>query len=85
MKCVVYPFKHQQHSCVIIPFTTDVDLLPKTVRHEIDTEHPLRQIELEPGKQLGRLDEDQALQDIKADGYHLQTWGENDEMMRWVA
>ncbi len=85
MKCMVYPFIHQRHTGVIVPSSTDIELLPKAIRHEIDTQHPLKQIDLQPGLQLGRLDEDQALQDIRTEGYHLQTWDENDEMMSRVA
>lgn len=56
----------------MFPTTTSIDLLPKAIRHEIDTGNPWPVLDLNPGEHLGSMNEDTALMDIRAEGYHLQ-------------
>ena len=86
MRCQVYPFKHQEQTCVMFPSTTPVDELPKAIRHELDTGDPWPQVELIPGLLLGSVDEAQVMMDIRSDGYHIQHLRPGEaEMMRRVA
>lgn len=73
MTCVAYQLKHVSHSSVIFPFATmTVADLPKSVRHEIDPDKAPTRLVLLPGNRHGYLNDDEALQDIKTDGYHIQ-------------
>lgn len=71
MNCLAYPLKHVSHTSVIIPFTMKVADLPKSVRHEIDPEKATTRIELHPGHHSEWMNDDDALMDIKSDGYHI--------------
>jgi hypothetical protein len=72
MNCLAYPLKHVSHTSVIIPFGMSVEDLPKSVRHEIDMDQSTTPIELQPGHRYSWLNDDEALMDIKSDGYHIQ-------------
>jgi len=72
MNCLAYQLKHVSHSSVIIPFATmTVADLPKSVRHEIDLDRSPTRIELYPGHRSAWMNDDEALMDIKIDGYHI--------------
>lgn len=73
MNCLSYQLKHVSHSSVIFPFATmTVADLPKSVRHEVDLDKSPTRIELYPGNRHGWMSDDEALRDIKSDGYHIQ-------------
>ena len=86
MKCQVYPFNHQEQTCVMFPSTTPLEELPKAVRHEVDARYAWPEIDLIPGLHIGSIDEAEVLMDIHSDGYHIQHLNPGDaEMMRRVA
>ncbi len=71
MNCLAYPLKHVSHTCVIVPFAMKLADLPKSVRHEIDTDKTSTRVELHPGHRSLWLNDDEALRDIRSDGYHI--------------
>lgn len=71
MNCLAYPLKHVSHTSVIIPIDMSVEDLPKSVRHEIDRDKPTNRLELHPGHRNAWLNDDEALRDIRSDGYHI--------------
>lgn len=72
MNCLAYPLKHVSHTSVIIPFATmTIADLPKSVRHEIDLDKSPTRIELHPGHRSAWMNDDEAMMDIRSNGYHI--------------
>jgi len=71
MKCKMYTTS-KANTYVIVPSTSDISVLPPSVRNQIVSSKPLKEIDVDPAVPLIALDPQEVHKNIKTYGYHVQ-------------